>query len=349
VFTPIPSECTGRFADVTGGGFTMVAVTDPFDPTPNAKGYTMPFNYSWEGEGMIVERASHVSLNTDVPFVPLPLTFAAPSVVAPFETAGAGHGPQGLPLFAGGMASQDATGGINLLDTYHGKYSGPGEFTLLNFTGPTTGNFQGTFDFVASNGDQLPCTYGAGSPGTFTIIPAANGKVVVQFIAEFAPITSEATGRFANVSGGNFMMIATTDPFDPTPNAQGFTGPLTYSWLGAGLFLENITSHRDIIGLSEFGKHAAAFAAFLDQGDGHGHWGPEQGLLLTGEERREHFAAPFDQSAVSHPFVSAFNSPHRLAEPYGPEFHPPLAGGGNPMDVDELFSAQNRNPFGIDS
>jgi hypothetical protein len=49
VFTPNPSECTGRFADVIGGGFTMVAVTQAFDPTPNAQGFTMPFQYSWEG------------------------------------------------------------------------------------------------------------------------------------------------------------------------------------------------------------------------------------------------------------------------------------------------------------
>ena len=346
VFTPIPSECTGRFADVTGGGFTMVAVTQPFDPTPNAQGYTMPFQYSWEGEGMLVEQAGNVA---HVPFVPLPLTFAAPSVVAPFETAGAGHGPQGLPLFAGGMASHDATGGINLLDTYHGRYSGAGEFTLQNFTGPTTGNFQGTFDFVASNGDELPCTYGAGSPGTFTIFPADNGKVVVQFIAVFAPITSACTGRFADITGGNWMMIATTDPFDPTPNAQGYTAPLTYSWVGAGLFLENKTSDRDIIGLFEFGERAAAFAAMAEQGDDHAHGWPALGSLLTGEERREHFAAPFDQPASPGPLFAAFNSPHRRAELYGPEFYPPLAGVGNPLDLDGLFSSQNRNPFGMDS
>src|SRR5262249_52753202 len=154
VFTPIPSECTGRFADVIGGGFTMVAVTQPFDPTPNAQGYTMPFKYSWEGQGMLVEKTD--PHRTQVPFVPLPLTYAAPSLVAPFETAGGGHGPQGLPLFPGGSAPHDATGGINLLSTYHGSYSGPGSFTNLGFTSPLTGNFQGTFDFTASNGDQLP-------------------------------------------------------------------------------------------------------------------------------------------------------------------------------------------------
>jgi hypothetical protein len=324
VFTPIPSECTGRFADVTGGGFTMVAVTEPFDPTPNAQGYTMPFRYSWEGQGMLVERAVSVLHDTHVPFVPLPLTFAAPSVVPPFETAGAGHGPQGLPLFAGGMASHDAIGGINLLGTYHGGYSGPGEFTLLNFTGPTTGDFQGTFDFVAGNGDQLPCTYGAGSPGTFTIFPAADGKVVVQFIAVFAPITSQCTGRFAGITGGNWMMIATTDPFDPTPNAQGYTAPLTYSWVGAGLFLENNTSGRDITGLFGFGERVAALTAMVDQGDDHAQW-------LLGEDSGEPFATPFYPWAIPGPFSSASNSPDS-AGLYGPEFYTPLAGGGNPLD-----------------
>jgi hypothetical protein len=349
VFTPIPSECTGRFAAVTGGGFTMVAVSQPFDPTPNAQGYTMPFQYSWEGQGMLVEQAGNGAQKAHVPFVPLPLTYAAPSVVAPFETAGAGHGPQGLPLFAGGMASHDATGGINLLGTYHGKYSGTGEFTLLNFTGPATGNFQGTFDFVARNGDQLPCTYGAGSPGTFTIFPAANGKVVVQFVAVFAPVTSECTGRFAGITGGNWMMIATTDPFDPTPNAQGYTGPLTYSWVGAGLFLENKTSARHIIGLFEFGELASALAAMADQEYAQAHSWPALGSLPTGEERSASVAAAIDQPAIPGLFFSSLNSPQGGAELFGSKFYPFLASGRNLLDLNGLFSSQIGAPFGMGS
>jgi hypothetical protein len=339
VFTPIPSECTGRFAGVVGGGFTMVAVTEPFNPTPNAQGYTAPFQYSWEGQGMLVEQAG--TQPAHVPFVPLPLTYAAPSVVAPFETAGAGHGPQGLPLFPGGMGPHDAIGGIHLLDTYYGSYSGPGEFTTLGFTSPLTGNFQGTFDFTASNGDQLPCTYGAGPTGTFTIFPQANGSVVVQFIAVFAPITSECTGRFATITGGNFMMIATSDPFNPTPNAQGYTGPLTYSWVGAGLFLENPPQRSDsnegIISLFEFGELAAAFASFENSANLAAHSGGALDSLYGTTDTPAEFAASLDQLATTRPPFTAFN------EGNAPAFHKGTAGDGNPSDIDALFSALNGN------
>lgn len=47
-FNPVPALCTGRFAKVTGGSFTMVAVTAPFvlggfDPVP----------YHWSGHGTL--------------------------------------------------------------------------------------------------------------------------------------------------------------------------------------------------------------------------------------------------------------------------------------------------------
>jgi hypothetical protein len=52
-FTPDPQHSTGRFADVTGGSFLMVATTEPFVPVPNAQGYTPPFAYTWVGEGTL--------------------------------------------------------------------------------------------------------------------------------------------------------------------------------------------------------------------------------------------------------------------------------------------------------
>jgi hypothetical protein len=329
VFTPIPSQCTGRFASVLGGGFTMVAVTQPFNPTPNAQGYTAPFQYSWEGQGMLLEQASAPPIKA--PFLPLPLTYAAPSLVAPFETAGAGHAPQGVPLFPGGMASHDATGGINLLGTYYGKYSGPGEYTLLNFTSPTTGNFHGTFDFTAPNGDQLFCTYGASTPGTFAIYPVANGNVVVQFDAVFAPITSECTGAFANITGGNFVMIATTDPFNPTPNAQGYTAPFTYSWVGAGLFLENPPqgSNRGILSLFDFGELAAALASLENSATLAAHRGGAPDALHGA-------VAPL---ATTRPLFAAFDDGNT------PALHRTTAAGDTPLDTDALFSALNGNPF----
>jgi hypothetical protein len=338
VGTPIPGECTGRFAGVVGGGFTGVAVTEPFDPTPNAQGFTHPFKFGWEAQGMLVEKTDPD--RTHIPFVPLPLTLADPSVVAPFETAGAGHAPQGVPLFPGGMVPHDATGGINLLGTYHGKYGGnTGEYTVLSFTSPTTGDFTGHYTFIASNGDQLACTYGASTPGTFTVFPQADGKVVVQFIAVFAPITSECTGRFADITGGNFMMFATTDPFDPTPNSQGFTEAFTYSWVGAGLFLENPAQlpadhgdegDHDIFSLFEFGERVAALAGAVDPDGGHAERWPAASSFF-GEERIEHFAASFNPPAYGQPNLTALNAP--------------LFGGSErPLDNDDLVGALN-DPF----
>lgn len=53
VFTPDPAKCTGRFAKVIGGGWTMIANTDPFELTIDENGFTPPFNYTWEGEGSL--------------------------------------------------------------------------------------------------------------------------------------------------------------------------------------------------------------------------------------------------------------------------------------------------------
>ncbi len=340
VFTPIPSECTGRFEDIIGGGFTMVAVTEPLDPTPSAQGYTAPFKYSWEGQGMLLARSQPDAHQAkSIPFVALPLTFATPSGVAPFETAGAGHAPQGVPLIPGGTVPHDATGGINLLDTYHGTYSGPGEYTFLNFTSPTTGEFHGTFDFTAKNGDQLPCTYGASTPGTFTVYPVEGGKVVVQFVAVFAPVTTECTGAIASITGGNFLMIATTDPFDPTPNAQGSTEAFTYSWVGAGLFLENpqqgAHGHDDILGLFEFGELAShnPWANLADHGSGT----PDR-LHGTPDMASQTAAFPAQPAAKKPPFTE-FGDPDTHA------LHRATAGDGIRSVTDGLFSALDDNLF----
>jgi hypothetical protein len=150
--------------------------------------------------------------------------------VVPFQINGAGPAPQGIPLFIGGTAIHSATGSGTRL----GNYTGDGLFTLDSFTSATTGTFHGAFTFVAANGDRLATQYGVVTPGQFTIIPASDGKVVVQFVAVFTPVPGESTGRFAGITGGGWIMLATTDPFDPTPNAQGYTMPFHYSWQGFG-------------------------------------------------------------------------------------------------------------------
>src|SRR5262249_55698268 len=96
------------------------------------------------------------------------------------------------------------------------------------------GRFQGSFGLVAESGDRLAMRYGATTPGQFTIMPMADGKVIVQFVAVFTPVPEESTGRFARVTGGGFIMVATTEPFVPAPNAQGYTAPFHYTWEGHG-------------------------------------------------------------------------------------------------------------------
>jgi subtilisin-like proprotein convertase family protein len=155
---------------------------------------------------------------------------AADSRVVPFKVSGGGTAPQGLPVFPGGTAPHNATGTA----THLGKYSGEGVFTLLGFTSATTGTFTGTFVFVAANGDRLAFNYGATTPGTFTVTPTGEGKVVVRFVAEFTPDPAQSTGRFAKVTGGSFTMIATTEPFGLQPNDQGYTVPFAYTWVGDG-------------------------------------------------------------------------------------------------------------------
>jgi hypothetical protein len=163
------------------------------------------------------------------------------SQVVPFEVFGRGTAPQGLPLFTGGMVSHTSAGFATLV----GHYTGEGMFTNLGFTSPTTGDFQGTFNFTARNGDVLACTYGAGGNGRFTVVPVGQGKVIVDFLAEFNPIPAECTGRFANITGGGWTMVAQTDPFDPTPNAQGFTEPFGYEWAGLGFLTRSESPGAD--------------------------------------------------------------------------------------------------------
>ncbi len=52
-FTPDVKHSTGVFAKVTGGSFIMAAITEPFNPTPNSHGFTVPFSYRWEGDGTL--------------------------------------------------------------------------------------------------------------------------------------------------------------------------------------------------------------------------------------------------------------------------------------------------------
>ena len=339
VFTPNPGASTGRFADIIGGSFTMVATTEAFDPTPNAQGFTQPFAYHWEGEGLFVERAGQGSAHTSpvAPVVGPQSSLVTVPQIAPLEVFGGGTAPQGLPLFPGGAAPHNAAGSIGLWGDYGGRYSGDGQFTLLNFTSAATGNFQGNFDFVVNNGDQLACNYGADSPGTFTIFPAANGKVIVQFVAVFTPVPGASTGRFANVIGGSFTMIATSEAFDPTPNAQGYTMPFAYSWEGEGLFLEQPGQSTSDSSL----RNAANILHGDPQGQIPADLGQTLGAMLLGTDKSMLPAAVVDKPAISKQPSLVLVSLNPPAMPAGGSPIYPSQWSGHPEDVDALFIAWN--------
>jgi hypothetical protein len=157
----------------------------------------------------------------------------ADSRVVPFMISGSGYAPQGLPEFPGGTATHTATGTATEL----GKYTGNGLFQLLSLDPATlTGTFEGSFTFVAANGDKLAMNYGANpsNPGAFALMPAGNGQFVAVFVAEFTPDPAQSTGRFANVIGGGFTMVATSESFALSSGVPGYTTPFAYTWQGAG-------------------------------------------------------------------------------------------------------------------
>jgi hypothetical protein len=152
--------------------------------------------------------------------------------VVPFKITGGGTAPNGLPVFPGGIAPHNATGTATEL----GKYTGEGFFHMLSLDLATlTGTFKGSFVFTAANGDRLAFNYGAGdNPGHFALTPVGNGKFVAEFVAQFTPDPQLSTGRFADVIGGSFTMVATSEPFSLSSGVPGFTAPFAYTWVGEG-------------------------------------------------------------------------------------------------------------------
>jgi hypothetical protein len=156
---------------------------------------------------------------------------AQAQVVKPFKVKGAGTADY-VPLVPFVPVHHDAIGEATGL----GRYQGAGEVQLLGLTSETTANFDSAvpFVFVAANGDQLAFTYGdvsnhAAEPGQVTLYPVDATHVFGVWVAEFNPVPSLCTGRFAKVISGSFIMVATTDPFVP-----GATDPVGYSWSGEG-------------------------------------------------------------------------------------------------------------------
>ena len=56
----------------------------------------------------------------------------------------------------------------------------------------------------------------------------------MTFIQEFVPVPEESTGKFATITGGSFIMIATSEPFPLDISPEGYTPPFAYTWVGEG-------------------------------------------------------------------------------------------------------------------
>jgi hypothetical protein len=162
---------------------------------------------------------------------------AEAQVIKPFKVTGGGVAPRGLSLVLGTPTPHWAVGNATGL----GKYYSAGAFQLLKFTSPTTADFSSSVPcvFVAANGDKLVCTYGDTTNGakqagkvTLTVVGVTANKTPIvtgTFVAEFNPVPALCTGRFNNVVGGSFIMVAVTQPF-----VLGATDPVGFTWAGKG-------------------------------------------------------------------------------------------------------------------
>jgi hypothetical protein len=154
----------------------------------------------------------------------------------PFQITGGGPAPQGLPLAPFVPGPHYATGTASFL----GRYTGSGTFehdplVIDPATGLVTANFQGTFTFVAANGDKLVTHYGTGFTGKLTGHLSADGTAVVgvQFDAIFTIDGAQSTGRFAGASG-SWRMIAQADSISLASTVPGYSAPFPYTWSGEG-------------------------------------------------------------------------------------------------------------------
>ncbi len=170
--------------------------------------------------------------------------------VKPFQINGGGRIVQNLLLLPNAASEHFAIGrGTAGL----GRYNGVGAVLIVN---PVNGQFAHAvpFQFTKNgNGDVLAFHYGrtdaasgasppAQNPGTVMVIPVGNqGMFKTVWLAEFNPVPSACTGKFANVIRGSFMMRAESEPFffGVTPGGNLFIpGGTSYSWEGRNGWIE---------------------------------------------------------------------------------------------------------------
>jgi hypothetical protein len=151
-----------------------------------------------------------------------------------FSITGGGPAPTGLPLAPDVLAPHTATGTASFLGAYTGSGTFEQEALAIDpSTGAVTANFQGTFTFVAANGDKLVTHYGTGFTGKLTGQFTGTAVVGVQFDAVFVIDGAASTGRFAGASG-SWRMIAHAESVSLASMVPGYTAPFDYTWTGGG-------------------------------------------------------------------------------------------------------------------
>ena len=153
----------------------------------------------------------------------------------PFAITGGGPAPQGIALAPDVLVPHTATGVASFLGAYTGSGTFEQEDLIISPTGAVTANFQGSFTFVAANGDKLVTHYGAGFTGKLTGHLSADGTTLlgVQFDAVFTIDGAQSTGQFAGASG-SWRMIAHADSISLASMVPGYTAPFNYTWTGGG-------------------------------------------------------------------------------------------------------------------
>ncbi len=158
---------------------------------------------------------------------------SAAAQTKPFSIIGAGYAPESINLpapFGSGVPTPHWSVGVG---TFLGPYSGLGAVKAETFDLATGGGSFGSavpFAFTGAGGDKLVTTYGrsptGAATGTYQIAQQPDGRIVVEFLAEFVPVTAQCTGKFTGVTG-SWLMYAFTEPFFPGD-------PFAYAWLGTG-------------------------------------------------------------------------------------------------------------------
>src|SRR4051794_21048302 len=147
--------------------------------------------------------------------------------VKPFKISGGGVAPFGLSNVAG---DQDPLNTHNAVGeaTELGRYSALGRFQIDAFTGPLTANFSSAEPcvFIAANGDRIKFNYA----GTIELATTDGMTFTGVFTATFTPVLTPGanTGRFKKVTGGSFVMVATSGEF------MFFEPNAPYTWQGVG-------------------------------------------------------------------------------------------------------------------